>query len=163
MLLSAKPFYREHSIFDANFQPRDTYGRDFQDQRRLRDDNPVYARRRQDTQHPLYGRMQRELEGHRKALRRHERRGYRGKTLGQHLRREADFVRRPARPRRPRERSLIQIYSLSFLEHDNFGIGAILAVFAHENVAFVAGDSEAAAFGVLLFDLVAPVACVIVQ
>ena len=37
-------------------------------------------------------------------------------------------------------------YPLPFLEYDDFGIGTILAVFAHENVAFVAGDSEAAAF-----------------
>ena len=102
-----------HSIFNAYLQPRDTYGRDFQDQRRLRDNNPVYARWRQNQKHPLYGRMQRELEGHREALRRYERRRYRGKALGQHLRREADFVRRPARPRRARERSVISIFFLS--------------------------------------------------
>ena len=53
--------------------------------------------------------------------------------------------------------------TLSLLEYDNFGIGAVLAVFAYENVMLVAGDSVAAAFGVLLFDLVAPVAGVIVQ
>ena len=53
--------------------------------------------------------------------------------------------------------------TLSLLEYDDFGIGAVLAVFAYENVMLVAGDSVAAAFGVLLFDLVAPVAGVIVQ
>ncbi len=90
-----------------DIQPRDTYGRDFQDQRRLRDDHPVHARRRQDQKHPLYGRMQRQLESDCQTLRRHERRRYRGKAPGQHLWREADIVRRPARPRRPRERRLI--------------------------------------------------------
>ena len=99
-------FFKNHCIFKADIQPRDTYGRDFQDQRRLRDDNPIHARRRQNQKHPLYGRMQRELEGNRKALRRYERRRYRGKALGQHLWREADFMRRPARPCRTRKRSL---------------------------------------------------------
>jgi len=53
--------------------------------------------------------------------------------------------------------------TLSLLEYDNFGIGAVLSVFAYENVMLVAGDSVAAAFGVLLFDLVAPVTRIIVQ
>ncbi len=57
----------------------------------------------------------------------------------------------------------ILIYLSPFLEYDDFGVGTVLAVFAHENVAFVAGDSEAAAFGSFLFDLIAPVASVIVQ
>ena len=56
----------------------------------------------------------------------------------------------------------LKFYPLPFLEYDNVGVGAVLAVFAHENVAFVAGDSEAAAFGTNLLDLVAPVACVVV-
>ncbi len=155
-------FFRNHCIFKASIQPRDTYGRDFQDQRRLRDDHPVHARRRQNQEHPLYGRMQRKLEGNREALRRHERRRYRGKAPGQHLQREADIVCRSARSRGTRERSLIQIHSLSFLEYDDFCIGAVLAIFAHENVVFVAGDSKAAAFVTNLFDLVSPVACVIV-
>ena len=51
---------------------------------------------------------------------------------------------------------------LPFFEYDDFGIGSVFAVFAYEDVVLVAGDSEAAAFGVLLFDLVAPVACVVV-
>ena len=54
-------------------------------------------------------------------------------------------------------------YPLPFLEDDNVGIGAVLAVFAYENVAFVAGDSETATFGTNLFDLVSPVASVIVK
>lgn len=37
--------------------------------------------------------------------------------------------------------------TLPFLEYDDFGISSVLAVFAHENVVLVAGDSEAAAFG----------------
>ena len=57
----------------------------------------------------------------------------------------------------------ILIYLSPFLEYDDFGIGAVLAVFAHENVMLVASDTKTAAFGSLFFDLVTPVACVIVQ
>ena len=57
--------------------------------------------------------------------------------------------------------------SLPFLEYDDFGVSTVLAVFADENVVFVAGDSETAAlfaiFCTNLFDLVSPVAGVVVK